>query len=106
MTNPMPMLRESAFAELLSGGAILSSAEFQRRMGWSADDVTRAELERRIFSLESGSVRAYPAFYTDQTYAREQLEAITIALADLPGGSKWIFFHAAEGLLGDAGRAH
>ena len=103
MTNPMPMLRESAFAELLSGGAILSSAEFQRRMGWSADDVTRAELERRIFSLESGSVRAYPAFYTDQTYAREQLEAITIALADLPGGSKWIFFTLPKGSLATPG---
>jgi hypothetical protein len=49
-------------SELLSEGAMLSPAEFQRRMGWSAEDVAQAELSRRVFALESDNGKAYPAF--------------------------------------------
>ena len=76
------------FSQLVSEGEILSPVEFQRRMGWSAEDVTLAELARRVFALESDNAKAYPAFYSDPRYAREQLEAITIALGDLPGVAK------------------
>jgi hypothetical protein len=44
-----------------------------------------------------------PAFYTESTYAREQLEAITVALGGLPGGSKWIFFTLPKGSLATPG---
>ena len=92
------------FSQLLSEGAILSTAEFERRMGWSAEEVTQAELARRVFALESDSGRAYPAFYSDPRYAREQLEAITMALGNLPGGSKWVFFTTPKGSLATLGR--
>ena len=72
-------------------------------MGWSAEDVTLAELARRVFALESDNAKAYPAFYSDPRYAREQLEAITIALGDLPGGSKWVFFTTPKGSLAAPG---
>src|SRR4051812_17297363 len=92
------------FSQLLSAGAILSAAEFERRMGWSAHDVTLAERARRVFALESDNAKAYPAFYSDPRYAREQLEAITMALGDLPGGSKWVFFTTPKGSLARPGR--
>ena len=91
------------FSQLVSEGEILSPVEFQRRMGWSAEDVTLAELARRVFALESDNAKAYPAFYSDPRYAREQLEAITIALGDLPGGSKWVFFTTPKGSLAAPG---
>ena len=44
------------FSQLVSEGEILSPVEFQRRMGWSAEDVTLAELARRVFALESDTI--------------------------------------------------
>ena len=92
------------FSQLLSEGAILSAAEFERRMGWSAEDVMQAERARRVFALESDNGKAYPAFYSDPRYALEQLEAITTALGSLPGGSKWIFFTTPKRSLATPGR--
>ena len=88
----------------MSEGAILSAAEFERRMGWSAEDVMQAERARRVFALESDNGKAYPAFYSDPRYAREQLEAITMALGNLPGGSKWVFFTTPKVSLATPGK--
>jgi|KBSMisStandDraft_5_1062788.scaffolds.fasta_scaffold502751_1 hypothetical protein len=102
--NSLTDAQRQYFSELVSEGEILSPVEFQRRMGWSAEDVKLAELARRVFALESDNVKAYPAFYSDPRYAREQLEAITVALGDLSGGSKWVFFTTPKGSLATPGR--
>ena len=102
--NSLTDAQRQYFSELVSEGEILSPVEFQRRMGWSAEDVKLAELARRVFALESDNGKAYPAFYSDPRYALEQLEAITTALGSLPGGSKWIFFTTPKGSLATPGR--
>ena len=44
-------------------------------------------------------MRAYPAFYLDPRYSRKVLEAVSMMLGGLSGGSKWLFFTTAKASL-------
>jgi hypothetical protein len=54
----------------------------------------------RLFALEHEGARFVPAFYLDQTFRRQQLQAITKVMKALPGGSKWQFFNEPKASLG------
>ena len=93
---------QSTFDDLLATGELLESAEFQKRAGWTRQALSRAVLAGRIFYLEVGGVRAYPAFYFDLRYNRKDVESVTKLLDDISGGSKWLFFTTPKGSLANA----
>lgn len=97
----------ATFDKLLSAGQLLDSAKFQERAGITRQALSKAVASRRMFYLEVGGIRAYPAFYLDDSLERSQVEALTKLLGDLSGGSKWLFFTTAKGSLAkpDSGRA-
>jgi len=80
-------------------GALLASAAFAQKIGWTRQALSKALATRRVFYVESGNERHFPAFYADPRYERRQLEAVTKLLGDLPGGSKWQFFTTPKGSL-------
>lgn len=87
------------FRALLRKGALLESAAFLERAGFSRQALSKAVGARRLFYVEVGAIRGYPAFYVDPKLQRKQLEAVCKLLGDLPGGSKWLFFTTPKGSL-------
>jgi hypothetical protein len=90
------------FEALLAQGELLESAAFQQRAGITRQALSKAIQARRMFYLDVGGVRAYPAFFLDSTLQRVQLEAVSKLLGDLSGGSKWLFFTSPKGSLANA----
>jgi hypothetical protein len=80
--------------------AVLPPAEFCARMSWSKQALSKALTEHRVFHLEHGGGRFFPAFFADPRYARRQLFAVSRKLGDLPGGAKWLFLTTPSGELG------
>lgn len=93
---------QQTFAAELARGQLLESAGFQARASWTRQALSKAVAAHRVFYVEVGGVRAYPAFYLDSRYVRRQLEAVTKTLGKLSGGSKWQFFTAPKGSLARA----
>ena len=93
----------ATFENLLGRGELLESAQFQKRAGITRQALSKAIAARRMFYLEAGGVRAYPAFYLDASLERAQVEAVTKLLGDLSGGSKWLFFTTSKGSLAKLG---
>jgi hypothetical protein len=54
-----------------------------KRSGWTSDSLDAAILAQRVFNVEVGGVRGYPAFYLDSRYIRQELEGATRQLGDL-----------------------
>lgn len=88
-----------SFANLMRTGALLDSASFQERAGFSRQALSKAVGARRLFYVEVGAIRGYPAFYLDPALQRKQVESICKLLGDLSGGSKWLFFTTPKGSL-------
>lgn len=88
--------------DLIASAQVMASTDFAQRMGWTRQALSKALQARRVFFLESGGERYYPAFYDDRRQERRHLEAVSKLLGDLPGGSKWLFFTTPKGSL--AGR--
>lgn len=88
--------------DLLAHGRVMPAADFARRMRWSRQALSKALQSRRVFFLESGGERCYPAFYLDAKLDRGKLEAVTRLLGDLPGPSKWLFFTQPKASLAGA----
>jgi hypothetical protein len=100
--TPAPSARDdvrSTFDALLNSGGLLDSARFQERAGITRQALSKAVSARRMFYVEVGGIRAYPAFYLDASLERAKVEAVTKLLGDLSGGSKWLFFTTAKGSL-------
>jgi len=97
----------TTFEGLLEKAVLLESAQFQERAGITRQALSKAVTAKRMFYLEVGGIRAYPAFYLDDGLERAQVEAVTKLLGDLSGGSKWLFFTTPKGSLAkaDSGRA-
>jgi hypothetical protein len=85
--------------ELIASGQIVPSSEFAQRLGWTRQALSKALRARRVFFLESGGERYYPAFFFEGIQERRHLEAVSKILADLPGGAKWLFFSTPKGSL-------
>lgn len=90
---------QSTFETLRASGKLLESSRFQEQVGWTRQALSKAVLAGRVFHLEVGGVRAYPAFYLDLRYNRKDVEAVTKLLGDLSGGSKWLFFTTQKASL-------
>lgn len=104
-SRPMPPPARSgdpvglSFANLMRTGALLDSASFQERAGISRQALSKAVGAKRLFYVEVGAIRGYPAFYVDPTLQRKQVESVCKLLGDLSGGSKWLFFTTPKGSL-------
>jgi len=96
---PPQNLIQQTFDSDLQAGRLLKTGEFQERAGWTGEALNEALQARRVFFIEVGGVRAFPAFYLDQRYNRQELEALTELLGNLTGGSKWAFFTQPKGSL-------
>ena len=93
---PQDTTRET-FEALLAKGLLLDSAAFQERTGISRQAMSKAVTARRLFYVDLGARRGYPAFYADASLQRRQVEAVSKLLGDLPGGSKFLFFTTPKG---------
>ncbi len=89
----------ASFEALLREGALLDSARFQERAGFSRQALSKAVGAKRLFYVEVGAIRGYPAFYLDPQLQRKQVETVCKLLGDLSGGSKWLFFTTPKGSL-------
>lgn len=77
----------------VDAGVLLTAKELAARLHITPQALSKAVRSNRMFSLPGPSgVLYYPAFYADSRYERKQLEAVSKALGDLPGLSKWSFF--------------
>lgn len=82
---------------------LVSASEFQVLMGWTSPrSLARAVAARRIFAMTCEGQQYLPAFFSDPTYSRRQLSAVSRALGDLPGGAKFQFFVSRKGSLAGA----
>ncbi|MFT7773258.1 hypothetical protein [Roseateles sp.] len=94
----------NAVARLLAAGELLDAAQFCQRAGWSPDQVDTAVAEKRLFYVEKGRLRGYPAFFLDASLDRAQLEAVSQLLGQASGGTKWQFFVTPRGSLALPGK--
>lgn len=78
---------------------LLASAEFASELDWSRQALSNALARNRVFYVDHRGERFFPAFYTNATYQRSKLEAVSKVLGDLPGGAKLQFFLTPRGSL-------
>ena len=80
-------------SELEKKGELVNSGVLADRMGVTRQAINKAVAEMRMFSLdgESGK-KLYPAFFADASIDRRKLQAVSKALGQLAGSSKWQFF--------------
>lgn len=91
-----------AVPAMVAKGELLDPAEFAERLGWTRQALSKALAANRVFFVEHGRNRYYPAFFADPRYERRQLEAVAKVLGDLPGGAKLQFFLNPKGSLNKA----
>lgn len=87
--------------DLVGSKALLTSPEFIERMHWTRQALSKALSANRVFFIELKGERYYPAFFTDPRHERRHLEAVSKALGDIPGSSKWLFFTSPKGSLSE-----
>jgi hypothetical protein len=93
---------EDTLQSMIAKGELLDPVAFAERLGWTRQALSKALASNRVFFVEHGRTRYYPAFYSDPRYERRQLEAVTKLLGDLPGGGKLQFFLNPRGSLSRA----
>jgi hypothetical protein len=84
---------------LVRQGALLEPAEFASRLNWTRQGLSKALTSRRVFFVEVQGSRYFPAFFTDATYERRHVEAVSKALGMLPGSTKLWFMSSPKGSL-------
>lgn len=93
---------EHTLQALIAKRELLDPAAFAESLGWTRQALSKALAANRVFFVEHGRTRYYPAFYADSRYERRQLEAVTKLLGHLPGGAKLQFFLNPRGSLSKA----
>ncbi|NHZ32140.1 hypothetical protein [Massilia rubra] len=87
-------------ADLAGSGELIAARDLADRLTLSPQAVSKALKAGRMFALECGGGRfLYPAFYSDETMSRRDLETVTRALGDIPASSKWQFFTTPKASL-------
>lgn len=71
---------------------LLDEAEFARLLSCRPEALIEVVRSTRIFYVEQGGERRYPAFFADDAYQRRALYRVSRRLRGLPGGSKLQFF--------------
>jgi hypothetical protein len=97
-----PSRRDTAIAHmklLISQGELIPSARFVESLGLTRQALSKAVSAQRLFYIEMGGERYYPAFFLEATLDRHQLEQISKALGELPGASKLQFFRGKKASL-------
>ena len=84
---------------LLRKGELLEPAELAVRLHWTRQALSKALAAGRVFFVELHGTRYYPAFFADPRYERRQIEAVSKALGDLPGGAKLAFMTTPKASL-------
>ena len=87
---------------MIARGDLLDSAAFADRLGWTRQALSKALAASRVFFVEHGRTRYFPAFYADKRFERRHLESVSKLLGDLPGGAKLQFFLNPRGSLNKA----
>ena len=90
----------AAMKQLINQGELVASGEFVERLGVTRQALSKAVAAQRLFYVEIGGDRYFPAFFLDLTYDRHQLEQISKGLGELPGASKLQFFRSKKASLG------
>jgi hypothetical protein len=85
---------------LIQQGALVPSGKFVERLGVTRQALSKAVAAQRLFFVEIGGDRYFPAFFLDLTYDRHQLEQVSKALGELPGASRLQFFRGKKASLG------
>jgi hypothetical protein len=86
--------------QIIQQGELVPSGEFVERLGVTRQALSKAVAAHRLFYVEIGGDRYFPAFFLDLTYDRHQLEQVSKALGELPGASKLQFFRGKKASLG------
>ena len=90
----------AAMKQLIEIRELVPSGEFVERLNVTRQALSKAVAAQRLFFVEIGGDRYFPAFFLDLTYDRHQLEQISKALGELPGASKLQFFRGKKMSLG------
>jgi len=90
----------AARSALLSSGQVLPSKDICAVLDFTRQALSSAVRDHRMFTVDVGKDRLYPAFYTDSSLDRQQLESVSRELGTLPGWSKWQFFTQPKASLG------
>lgn len=85
---------------LVSERKLLLATEVWRCLGITRQALSKALAAGRIFTVDVGARRYYPAFYVHGDFDREALERVTQLLGNLSGWSKWQFFTTPKASLG------
>jgi hypothetical protein len=83
---------EKFLSNLVNDGVLAEPAAFAEGLHITHQALSKALSTQRVFFVEVGGQRYYPAFYLNPRYERRQLEAVSMALGELPGASKLQFF--------------
>ncbi|WP_156901810.1 hypothetical protein [Azohydromonas australica] len=77
---------------MIDSGELVSREELSRRLGCTTQALSKALGAKRMFYVEYQLKQYFPAWLADPRFDRKQVEAVSRALGDLPGGAKLAFF--------------
>lgn len=77
---------------LVDEGHLVTKEDLSHRLGLKPPALNKAVGDKRMFTLDVGPKRYFPAFYAHSAIDRAHLERVTRSLGDLGGGAKWQFF--------------
>lgn len=96
----MRQIQAANFNRMITEGILIKPGEFIERIGWSSQNLGKAQKAQRVFAVDVKGEAYYPSFFTDNRYNRNQLEKINKNLGDLPGPSKLNFWLTPKLSLG------
>lgn len=99
---PEPLMAQATAAResLAKKGAVIAAGELILLLDCTRQALSKAVRANRLFTVDVGSERLYPAFYADPALDRRMLERVAKELGNLPGWSKWQFFTTPKASLG------
>lgn len=98
-----PLTIATTFDTLLAAGELVDELEFCERSRLTPTQLTAALTAGRVFRLEAGAARGYPAFLLDHELDRNQVETVSELLGESSPGSKFAFFTTPRGSLATPG---
>lgn len=90
----------TARKHLAAARKVLPAGEIVAQLNISRQALSKAVKAHRLFAVEAGGERLYPAFFADADLDRRQLERVAKELGELPGWQKWEFFTTPKASLG------
>ncbi len=91
---------QAARKRLAAARSLLPAGELIAQLDITRQALSKAVKAHRLFAVEAGGERLYPAFFADANLDRRQLERVAKELGELPGWQKWEFFMTPKASLG------